>query len=274
MLAQAEEEKKEENKPTYHLFKPSPRDKMRELSTDRPDKTESPVSVDPGHFQVEMDFATMTYDRFKPKGEKTTDIGLGIGIINAKAGLTENSDFQLMIESLNMIWNENKDTKTLNQSIGFGDITLRYKYSFLGNDGGSLGVGIMPFVKIPTAKKDIGNGAVEGGLIFLVSKELPRGVSMGTMLEIDINKNEGPGYHPEIVTSITFSRELIGKLSGYLELWNNLGLSGNGVDWKMTLDAGLTYLATPNIQLDLGVNVGLTPAADDVAPFTGISFKY
>ena len=36
---------------------------MREMSTDRPDKTESPYTVDAGHFQVEMDVLTYSYDR-------------------------------------------------------------------------------------------------------------------------------------------------------------------------------------------------------------------
>jgi hypothetical protein len=36
---------------------------MREMSTDRPDLTESAYTVDAGHFQVEMDVVRYTYDR-------------------------------------------------------------------------------------------------------------------------------------------------------------------------------------------------------------------
>ncbi len=32
------------------------------LSPDRPDKTESPYTLDAGHFMVEMDFVTFTHD--------------------------------------------------------------------------------------------------------------------------------------------------------------------------------------------------------------------
>ena len=45
--------------PTYHLFAPVPRSAMRPLSTDRPDTTESPYTVDAGHFQMEMDVAVL-----------------------------------------------------------------------------------------------------------------------------------------------------------------------------------------------------------------------
>lgn len=40
------------DKSGYSLFKPTPRQFMRELTTDRPDQTESPYTVDAGHFQV------------------------------------------------------------------------------------------------------------------------------------------------------------------------------------------------------------------------------
>jgi hypothetical protein len=35
----------------YNLFNPAPRELMRELTPDRPDKTESPYAVDAGHIQ-------------------------------------------------------------------------------------------------------------------------------------------------------------------------------------------------------------------------------
>ncbi len=40
------------DKSGYDLFHPTPRDLMREMSTDRPDQTESPYTVYAGHFQV------------------------------------------------------------------------------------------------------------------------------------------------------------------------------------------------------------------------------
>src|SRR4051794_16404126 len=48
----------------YTLFHPTPRHLMRELATDRPDKTETAYSVDAGHFQLEMDLHTYTHDRY------------------------------------------------------------------------------------------------------------------------------------------------------------------------------------------------------------------
>src|SRR5262245_25948677 len=56
------------DKSIYNLFNPTPRDLMREMSTDRPDQTESPYTVDAGHFQMEMDLGIATFDRDKSGG--------------------------------------------------------------------------------------------------------------------------------------------------------------------------------------------------------------
>src|ERR1039458_221434 len=50
------------DKSGYNLLNPTPDEAMRELTPDRPDKTESPYTVDAGHFQLEMDFANYTRD--------------------------------------------------------------------------------------------------------------------------------------------------------------------------------------------------------------------
>lgn len=67
----------------YHGFNPVPNNLLRELRTDRPDKTESPYTVDADHFQVEMDALTYFHD----KTRETRVERYGIGIANVKVGL-------------------------------------------------------------------------------------------------------------------------------------------------------------------------------------------
>src|SRR4051794_31042167 len=52
------------DKTGYTVFNPTPRRFMRELSADRPDVTETPYTVDAGHFQLEMDVLRYGYDRY------------------------------------------------------------------------------------------------------------------------------------------------------------------------------------------------------------------
>ena len=70
----AEPEASPSDKSGYHLFHPTPRALMREMSTDRPDQTESAYTVDAGHFQLEMDFANFTYDHHSADGVRTGDM--------------------------------------------------------------------------------------------------------------------------------------------------------------------------------------------------------
>jgi hypothetical protein len=58
------------NKWQYNLFSPTPRALMRDMSTDRPDKTESPYTVDAGHFQFEADLVSFGIDRSNADGER------------------------------------------------------------------------------------------------------------------------------------------------------------------------------------------------------------
>jgi hypothetical protein len=44
--------------------------------------------------------------------------------------------------------------------------------------------------------------------------------------------------------------------------------------WVGTVDAGLEFLVTENIQLDCGCNFGVTQAADNFNPFAGITVRF
>src|SRR5687767_14556340 len=76
----------EPDKSGYHLFKPTPRELMREMSTDRPDKTESAYTVDAGHFQLEMDVVSYGYDRHNVARDHTVSDNLAIAPFNFKVG--------------------------------------------------------------------------------------------------------------------------------------------------------------------------------------------
>ena len=50
------------DKSRYSLLNPTPDALLRDMSTDRPDKTESPYTVDAGRFQIETDLVAYTHD--------------------------------------------------------------------------------------------------------------------------------------------------------------------------------------------------------------------
>ena len=96
------------------LFHPVPDGSLRELSPDRPDKTESPYTVDAGHSMLEMDFANFTYD----KTGGTTMKAWNAGDFNFKAGLLDNMDIQFLYDNYLDVRTE-ATLRQINHAVGF-----------------------------------------------------------------------------------------------------------------------------------------------------------
>lgn len=263
------------DKSGYHLFHPVPREFLRDMSTDRPDKTESAYTVDAGHFQLEMDFFNYTHERYDADtGADTRTDTWNVAPFNLKAGLLNNVDLQVIFDSYLQEQTEDRTAGTTERTSGIGDTTVRVKVNLWGNDGDRTALAVMPFVKAPTNSAGLGNNSVEGGLIVPLAVELGGGWNMGVMTEVDVVRDEsGSGHRPEFINSITFSRNIAGKLGGYVEFFSSVN-GERGFGWEGTADVGLTYALTADMQLDGGCNFGVTRAADDVNPFLGLSVRF
>jgi hypothetical protein len=94
------------------------------------------------------------------------------------------------------------------------------------------------------------------------------------MTEVDYLQNEfNSSRHAAFINSITFGHDLYRGLSGYAEFYSAV-IAEHGVGWIGTVDFGLTYKLTANVQLDTGINLGVTKAAPDLNPFVGISWRF
>ena len=77
----------------YNLFNPVPKDKMKDMETDRPDVTESAYTVEAGHFQVESDL----FKQVRTRNNEFLNIENSYNLANFKVGLTGKMDIQLAI---------------------------------------------------------------------------------------------------------------------------------------------------------------------------------
>ena len=232
-------------------------EELRPLSTDRPDTTESPYTVDAGHFQFEMEIAAWAKDGRERE--------LTLGELNAKIGLDAATDLQVVLPFY---------TQVRNGGEGFGDIEIRLKRNLWGNDEGSTALAVMPFIKLPTAHGDLGNDEFEGGLIVPLAFEGPAGWSCAVMAEGDIEADEdGSGHHFTAVTSATTSHEVTENTGVFFELVSVLSAE-SGADWEAYFNTGMTWAVTPTWQVDGGVRLGLTDASTDFTPFLGVSTKF
>jgi hypothetical protein len=256
------------DKSAYTLFNPTPREQMRELSTDRPDQTESPYTVDAGHWQIEFDFVNYTYDREAGVRTETWNVAP----VNVKLGLTNTADLQVMFDSYST--ERVRAAGATTSTRDWGDLTLRLKQNLWGNDGGDTALAVMPFVKIPLKTGDAGNDLVEGGIIIPLAVSLPAGWGMGLMTEVDwLADATGNDRHAEWINTITFSHDITERLGGYVE-FVSVHSEESGADWVAQADAGLTYAISDDIQLDGGCNFGVTDSAPDFQPFIGLTLRY
>lgn len=261
------------DKTRYHLFNRTPDAELRELKTDRPDKTESPYTVDAGRFQLEMDAVNVSYDRYNSARDGTTVRTWNVATLNLKAGLLDNLDLQFVVPT-HVYVRTSEPGAGVQKQRGFGDLVTRVKWNLWGNDGGDTALALLPFVKAPTSQDGLGNRSVEGGLIVPLAVELPAGWSLSFMTEVDLVRGaSASGHRPRFVNSVSLGHDIVGELAGYAEFFTNVS-GERGVPWLGTVDFGLTYGLTKNIQLDAGVNIGVTRAADDWNPFIGISFRF
>jgi hypothetical protein len=243
------------------------------MSPDRPDKTDSPFTLDAGHFQVEMDFSNSTYDAPSSERGNVRSASYQVAPINLKVGVLNNVDFQLVLSPWQWQRTEDKTAGTVQQKSGFGDITPRVKVNLVGNDGGFLSLALIPFIKLPASQNQLGNGAVEGGVGIPYAFDIP-GWDVGFQTTFSFNRNDvGGGYHTEFDNSVSIGHALVGKLSVYAEFFSSVSTERNS-NWIGTFDTWLTYQANKNLRLDAGVYIGVTGSADDWHPWIGMTWRY
>jgi hypothetical protein len=216
-----------------------------------------------------MDFANFTYD----KTDGTTTKAWNAGDFNFKAGLLNNVDVQLVYD--NYLDEQTKDNsgKSTTQS-GFGDFTTRLKINLWGDDVGKTAFALLPFVKFPTSTENLGSNAIEGGVIFPLAVSLPHDFDLSMETAASYMKNaDDNGYHEEFIASASLDHQIIGKLSGFMEFFSNFTMESHS-SWVGTIDTGLEYLVTKNIQLDCDCYFGVTRAAADYNPFCGITVRF
>ncbi len=258
------------DKSAYSFAQPTPAAEMRELTSDRPDATESPYTVDAGHVQIEMSFAAFERDRHNPEKIPLHAESWNVAPVNFRFGLTQSFELQCVLDGYIRSKSELVGSSPRETQSGWGDVTLRGKYNFWGNDAGSHALAVMPFVKLPTNTHDLGNDHVEGGVI------VPFAISFGewgagVMTEFDVVRAEADdGYDLVWVNTATLSRGLTERLGGFVELASETGQGRHA----LSFNSGLTYAVNANLQLDVGVNLGVTRAAADLGVFIGLAQRF
>jgi hypothetical protein len=246
----------------YDLFHPVPQSALTPMVTDRPGQTNGPFTVAPGHLQIETGVISYTYDH----GSKLNRADF-FSQSEFRIGLIPDGEIDLVLNPFS--WQRQAGAS----ASGFGDTTLQGKWTVWADASGNAGFGLIPFITFSTAQHGLGNGRAQGGVFFPFETPLPADFSLGFMPGAFAARNPMGGYHAQIVASVSVSHGLVGELSAFVEFASSID-PHHASEWVGTVDFGLIYLITPDLQLDAGMNVGVTHAAPDVNPFLGLSVRF
>ena len=245
---------------------------LRDFSTDRPDVSESPYTINPGHIQVET--TLIGYSRSRADAAGVVTDSFEFGTTNIRIGTTDNLEFNVIWQPYG-IADPRRGGPT---ERGIGSVTLRAKYNLWGNDGlaapGDTALALLPYVTIPTDDANgISDSEVGFGLVIPLAVELGGGFGLGLNAAADFTRpDRTTPYDAAFLASASLGYEIDDRLGTYGEVVWQFSRAGDGD--IVTLNTGLTYGLSDNWQIDAGINVGVTRAADPIAPFIGISARF
>lgn len=259
------------DKSGYTLFNPTPSSAMRSFSTDRPDKSTSPYTVDAGHFQYETDLLGGLYDGYDTTHTRTREFFTGDPVL--KVGITNFADVEVALGGYQNYRVKDRSANSTSSYDGFGDVTLRVKANVLGNDGGPVAIAIDPFFKVPTATRGLGNGVGEFGVTIPIQVTLPYNFTALFVTEYDDYKNvSNTGRHAGFTNLLNVSYPVTSKLTAEVEIWNQV--QSTHIPTQTTLDLALAYMLGPNTQLDTATYIGLNKASPDFVAYVGLSQRF
>lgn len=237
------------------------------ICTDRPTKANATCTVPEGMWQLETDVGNYTRDAHEGGSTET------LYFLNPylKYGIGSRTDIEVnWAPDIRVRTNANGEHYTAN---GAGDLNIRVKTNLFTGDWFSAS--IIPFIKAPTASHGIGNGQWEGGVAMPMSAAVGGGFTVTLGPELDaLLDADGRGRHLSVTNLINVSHSLTSKLSVAVEYWRQDNHEPSGYVRQESGDIAFVYLVNPNLQLDMGANMGLNHATPDTQMYLGLSYRW
>jgi hypothetical protein len=263
-----------QDKNNHTLANPTPDHLLRDMTTDRPDTTETPFSVDAGHVQIET--TVLGFARSRTDGMGVTTDTYELAVTNIRVGLTRSLEAGFVWQPHGRVHVHGGPGGATRLS-GAGGLELRAKLNLWGNDAfrepGATALALLPFLVLPTDRNSgISPDFAEGGLIVPFAVKLTDKLGLGLNTGATwVTADATSGYHAEYLASASLGVEWSETLGTYYEVAGRFRVDRGD---EIVLGTGVTYRLSKSIQLDAGVNLGLTPAADRFNPFVGLSVRF
>jgi hypothetical protein len=249
-----------------------PHNRLRPLRPDRPGTTESPFTVDAGHFQLETDLGRLISEPGSAEDPQQRTWHVAYALV--KLGLSRKTDLQVELPLYAAQKQRPADATDWDESQrGFGDVAVRLKHNFLGDDQeGPFAASVIGFVRLPTGVSGVSNARPEYGIVLPVDIEIGKTYNLEAQLETDLDYDpEEERRYVRVMPSVALDRQFGEKLGLLVEgafPWNT-----EQHRWHAQLNVAPTFNVTDNFQLDAGTHFALNGRTQREY-FVGLTVRY
>ncbi|MGH7996379.1 MAG: transporter [Opitutaceae bacterium] len=265
------------DKSLYTLWNPTPDDLLRDMDTDRPNITNTPHTIDAGHWQLETGLLDYVHDRAGTAGSYVQSESWAVGQFNLRVGIFNQLELNVAVtaQDTDRVTDDSPDATV--RAGGLGDTVVGGKINVWGDDArdapGTTALAIQPQFKFPTARSGVGDGWFEFDVVAPFLCDLPAGAHLGLQPGVSHARNaENTAYTTGFPAAISLDRTVIGELDVYLE-YAAEPTTERHERVPQTLDVGGTLPLGRNAVIDAGANLGLDRTAPNVEILTGISLR-
>lgn len=248
----------------------------QEMSTDRPDQTESSWVVPKGIVQIETGVSLGSdAPNNLPDAAITSltlqDIGLASTLV--RVGLLERLELRLetgyVMEQSEWKQAVGQTEQSFSESLNGADaLAVGVKVGIAQEDGPFPETSLILHATLPVGNESFRPSHAVPDFRFTLSHSLTETVSLGYNLGAEWSDDGAP---PNGIYTLVVGSDLAESVGGFLELFGTLSPEGAP---HHTLDGGVTWGLHQNLQLDAAAGVGLTDAAEDFFVGAGVSFRF
>lgn len=212
--------------------------KAQTIVTDRPDQTESSITVPFKSLQIESGILVGNYGGGDLKQ-------LLIPSTLLRYGLTKNVEIRFVQQFENL-----KNELTSKNDFGISDLEIGAKIQLFKKEDVNTEIAFLTHLILPTGAKGLTSDKFGTINKLAISHVLNDNFGLGYNVGYD-NMGEGEG---DFTYSAALGIGLGEKFGTYVELY---GAYAEFSNWESNFDSGLTYLVRDNLQLDASFGLGL-----------------
>lgn len=243
----------------------------RDYCPARPGLGTPACTIAPGKVSVETSLADWERD---DQPDTRTDTVL-IGDTQVRIGLTDRIEALVGWTPYGHVRERDKASGTIDRTAGVGDVTFGFKANLSHPDGKGLSIAVLPYATLPTGRTPIGAGDWGGGVLVPVTYDLSDAVNLQFTPEIDAAVNEsGDGRHLAYSAVIGVGVQLSKALDVTAELQDLRDEDPTDTTTQTFAALSLAWMASDDLQLDVGGVAGLNHDAPDARVYAGVARRF